>query len=146
MGEDSITSLYNTLLTTTIPAQEMFSWAGKVMANIVLGKTTFAQISGDYSSPRLIAQGKQSASYAIDLGLRQTFFNRNLSLNFMVRDLLNSRSRNTITYGEGFYQTNETYFHGRMIGLTATYNFGNMKPKKARQQETQDMNMDGGMD
>lgn len=146
MGEDSITSLYNSLLTTTIPAQEMFSWAGKVMANIVLGKTTFAQISGDYSSPRLIAQGKQSASYAIDLGLRQTFFNRNLSLNFMVRDLLNSRSRNTITYGEGFYQTNETYFHGRMIGLTATYNFGNMKPKKARQQETQDMNMDGGMD
>jgi len=62
----------------------------------------------------------------------------------MVRDLLNSRSRNSITYGNGFYQVNNSYFHGRMIGLTATYNFGNMKPKRTeRRQESQDVNMDG---
>lgn len=143
MDEDSITSIYNPALTAVIPAQEMFSWSGRVMANIMLGKTTSAQITGDYSSPRLVAQGRQTASYSIDLGVRQTFLNRNLSLNLMVRDLLNSRSRNSITYGNGFYQVNNSYFHGRMIGLTATYNFGNMKPKRTeRRQESQEMNMD----
>ena len=143
MDEDSITSIYNPALTAVIPAQEMFSWSGRVMANLMLGKTTSAQITGDYSSPRLVAQGRQTASYSIDLGVRQTFLNRNLSLNLMVRDLLNSRSRNSITYGNGFYQVNNSYFHGRMIGLTATYNFGNMKPKRTeRRQESQEMNMD----
>ena len=145
MGKDSITSIYNNALTTVIPAQEMFSWSGRVMANVILGKSTSAQVTGDYSSPRLVAQGSQTASYAIDLGLRQTFFNRALSLNLMVRDLLNSRSRNSITYGTGFTQTTNSYFHGRMVGLTATYSFGNMKPKKTdRKPESQEgMGMEG---
>ena len=145
MAKDSITSIYNNTLTTVIPAQEMFSWSGKIMANILLGKNTSGQITGDYSSPRLVAQGRETASYAIDLGLRQTFFNRALSLNLMVRDLLNSRSRNSVNYGKGFTQTSNSYFHGRMIGLTATYSFGNMKPKKVeRRAESQEgMNMDG---
>jgi len=140
---------YDNTITSIIPVQQNFSWSGRVMANIILGKTTFGQFTADYSAPRLIAQGKETASYSIDLGLRQTFFDRNLSLNFMVRDLLNTRKRNTVTWGEGFYQTNESYFHGRMIGLTATYNFGNMKPKKSDKKpesNSSDMNMDEGMD
>ncbi|MBN2764791.1 MAG: TonB-dependent receptor [Paludibacteraceae bacterium] len=144
MAADSVSSIYNPALTAIIPAQEMFSWSGRVMANLILGKNTSAQITGDYSSPRLIAQGSQTSSYAIDLGVRQTFLDRNLSLNLMVRDLLNSRNRNTITYGNGFYQEANSYFHGRMIGLTVTYNFGNMKPKRTeRRQDTQEMDMDG---
>lgn len=140
---------YDATITTVIPEQENFSWDAKVMANIVLSKTTFGQITGQYSAPRLIAQGRETPSYSIDLGLRQTFLNRNLSLNLMVRDLLNTRKRNTITWGDGFYQTNESYFHGRMIGLTVSYNFGNMKPKmdkKKQDNQQQDMNFDGSMD
>ena len=105
------------------------------MANIIMGKNTFGQITGEYSAPRLIAQGRETASYSIDLGLRQTFLNRALSINLMVRDLLNTRRRSSITRGNGFYQESESYFFGRMVGLTATYNFGNMKPKKTNQQK-----------
>ncbi|MBP1677477.1 MAG: TonB-dependent receptor [Bacteroidetes bacterium] len=122
---------YNTAIRTSIEAQDNFSWGGRVMANVILGRTTFGQITADYSAPRVIAQGKETASYSIDLGLRQTLFNRQLSLNFTVRDLLNSRKRNTTTWGDGFYQTNTSYFNGRMFGITATYNFGNMKPKQS---------------
>jgi len=122
---------YNTTIRTSIEAQDNFSWGGRVMANVILGRTTFGQITADYSAPRVIAQGKETASYSIDLGLRQTLFNRQLSLNFTVRDLLNSRKRNTTTWGDGFYQTNTSYFNGRMFSVTATYNFGNMKPKQS---------------
>lgn len=65
----------------------------------------------------------------------------------MVRDLLNSRKRTTFTYGNGYTQESQSYFSGRMIGLTATYNFGNMKPKQnAKKMNSSDMNMEGGMD
>ncbi|MDD2284254.1 MAG: TonB-dependent receptor [Paludibacter sp.] len=135
-------SPYNNSITRNIPEQENFSWTGRVIGNVILGKNTFGQITGQYSAPRLIAQGRQTASYSVDLGLRQTLFDRKLSLNFMVRDLLNTRRRSSVTWGDGFYQRSESYFSGRMIGLTATYNFGNMKPKKIEQQR----NDNGGGD
>lgn len=143
---------YNPAVSTLIPRQENVTWSGRMIANIMLGKTTTAQISGNYTAPQVIAQGERSAVYAIDLGLRKTFFDRNLSLNLTVRDLLNSRKMNSTTWGEGFYQTNNSRFNGRMIGLTATYNFGNMKPKKpdmkknAEEGRQNDDMMEEGMD
>lgn len=139
------TNPYNSSV-ITIPGQENFTWSGRVMGNIILGKSTFGQFTADYSAPRLIAQGKQSSSYAIDLGLRQTFLDRNLSVNLMVRDLLDSRRRSTVTWGDGFYQQSESYFHGRMVGMTVTYNFGNMKPKRSEQRRDESGSMDMGMD
>lgn len=136
---------YNSSISTLIPEQKNFSWSGRVMANIILGKNTSGQVTADYSAPTLIAQGKQSSSYAIDLGLRQTFMDRKLSLSLMVRDLLNSRKTNTTTWGDGFYQESKSYFHGRMIGLTASYSFGNTKAKndkKKTDNNQSDMMMD----
>lgn len=121
---------YNTAMQTVIPSQESFSWTARLMANIMFGKNTSGQITADYASPRIIAQGTETASYAVDLGLRQTFLDKSLSASLMVRDLFNTRSRSTVTWGDGFYQKSEFYFHSRMIGLTLSYNFGNMKPKK----------------
>lgn len=145
LNASTYTNPYNATI-VSIPSQENFTWSGRVMGNVILGKNTFGQITADYSAPRLIAQGSQSASYSIDLGLRQTFFDRNLSLNIMVRDLLDSRRRSSVTWGEGFYQRSESYFHGRMVGLTATWNFGNMKPKKPQQRREDSGMMDMGMD
>ncbi len=138
------TSPYDQAVVKTIPEQENFSWSGRVIGNIVLGKNTYGQITGQYSAPRLIAQGKETASYSVDLGLRQSLFDRKLSLNFMVRDLFNTRRRSSVTWGDGFYQRSESYFSGRMIGLTVTYNFGNMKPKKTDMQR--ENNGGGGED
>jgi len=137
---------YNTLLSTTIPGQDSFSWSARIMANLMFSKTFSGQISGGYEAPELIAQGKENASYSIDMGLRKTFYDRKLSLNLMVRDLLNSRSHSSTTWGDGFYQRSESSFHGRLVGVTVSYNFGNMKPKqkeKKTEEAAPDMNMEG---
>lgn len=127
--------------------QELFSWNARTMANFALSKTTFGQITAEYNAPRLIAQGKENANFAVDFGLRQTFLDKKLSLNLMVRDVFYSRKRNTTTTGPGYYQQGYTYWGGRMIGLTASYNFGNMKPKKQEKSGQQEMNsMDSGME
>lgn len=130
---------YDSSISTLIPEQQNFTWSARVMGNVMFGKNTFGQITGDYSAPRLIAQGRETASYSIDLGLRQTLLNRALSINLMVRDLLNSRRRSSVTWGDGFYQRTENYFSGRMIGVSVSYNFGNMKPKKMPQQRDNEM-------
>lgn len=123
------TNPYNPTITTTIPEQSNFSWSGNIMANFMLSKTFSGQITGEYDSPRLIAQGTRNASYSIDFGIRKTFLNRKFSLSLNVRDLLNSDRERSSTSGAGFSQTTENYFHGRMGMLTLSYNFGNMKPK-----------------
>jgi len=141
---------YNTAIQTTIPGQDNFSWSANVLANFMLSKTLSGQISGEYESPQLIAQGKQNEMYTLDLGLRKTFMDRKLSISVNIRDILNSASFKSTTSGSGFYQTSSNYFHGRMFGLTASYNFGTMKAKKTDQMkkkegagDMQDMNMEG---
>ena len=137
----------NNVTTTTIPGQSSISWSGNIMANFMLSKNFSGQITGEYESPELIAQGKENSKYSIDLGVRQTFMDRKLSVSLNVRDLLNSDRNNQTTSGSGFSQTSSSYFHGRMVGVSVSYNFGNMKPKPAdmkKKQSTQDMNMEGG--
>lgn len=139
---------YNTSITTSIPEQADFSWSANIMANFMLSKTFSGQITAEYSAPTLIAQGYETPEYQVNLGLRKTFLDRKLSLSLMANDIFNFNKERTVTWGTGFYQYSESYFHRRMIGLTATYNFGNMKPKMAQKktQGSSDMMMDGGME
>ena len=58
----------------------------------------------------------------------------------MARDILNSRGRKSERWSDNFYEYSENQWHGRTIGLTVTYNFGNMKPKRRPMRE----NMSGG--
>jgi outer membrane receptor protein involved in Fe transport len=138
---------YNSSIVIPIPGQSNFSWSANVMANFMLSKTFSGQITAQYASPQLIAQGTEDAKYSIDLGVRQTFMNRNMSVSLNVRDLLNSDRDNQTTSGSGFSQKTSSYFHGRMIGLTLSYNFGNMKPKQSEMKKKEaapDLNIEGG--
>jgi outer membrane receptor protein involved in Fe transport len=140
---------YNSAIIIPIAGQSNFSWSANVMANLMLSKTFSGQITGNYASKQLIAQGTENGKYSIDLGIRKSFMNRNLSVSMNVRDLLNSDHNNQTTSGTGFYQKTSTYFHGRMYGLTLSYNFGNMKPKAAdmkKKQGSQDPNPENATD
>lgn len=144
---DSASYIKNNVVLARTPQQELFSWNARVMANFALSKTFFGQVTAEYNAPQLIAQGKEMANFAVDLGLRKTFWDKKINLNLMVRDLFDSRRRQAITYGQGYSQTSYSYWGGRMIGLTATYNFGNMKPKQTEKKQNSDgMNMDSNME
>jgi hypothetical protein len=136
---------YDSTVTTTIPGQDSFSWTASELLNFNLSKTFSGQITARYSSPQIISQGLKQDKYTLDLGVRQTFMDRKLSVNLNVRDLLNSNRDRTTTSGIGFSQTSESYFNGRMLAVSVSYNFGNAKPKKAdmkKKQNTQDTDME----
>jgi len=132
---------YNPLIRTTIAGQDNFSWTASILANFMLSKTFSGQVTARYASPQIIAQGLKENKYSIDLGVRQTFMDRKLSVNLNVRDLLNSNKDRTNTTGNGFTQSSESFFHTRMINLSVSYSFGNSKPKKQdlkKRQENQE--------
>jgi len=132
--------------TITIPKQDIFAFSARINAQFLFTKTFSGQLSANYRSPRVVAQGTSSHSYSIDLGLRKTFLNKQLALSFNIRDLLDSRARRTTTYGDGFWQYQERRWHSREIGLTLTYSFGNTQMNKPKQNTNAAGDMSGGGD
>ena len=113
-----------------LPSQNIFAGSVRLNAQFMFTKNFSGQISARYRSPRVVAQGTTSHSYSIDIGLRHTFLNKQLVLALNVRDLLDSRARRNITWGEGFWQFSENRWHSRNISLTITYNFGNQMGRR----------------
>lgn len=122
--------LNGTFVEVDLPAQNILAWSARINAQFLFTKTFSGQVSARYRSPRVVAQGQTAHRYAIDLGLRKTFLNKQLALALNLRDILNSRSRRNTTWGDSFWQYQDKQWHSRTISLTLTYNFGNNRPKE----------------
>jgi len=129
-------------IAVNLAGQNIFAGSVRINAQFLFTKNFTGQISANYRSPRVVAQGTTSHSYSIDIGLRHTFLNKQLALALNVRDLLDSRARRNTTWGDGFWQFSENRWHSRSISLTVTYNFGNQQGRR-RQGERGDMNGGG---
>ena len=128
--------------------QNIFAGSVRLNAQFMFTKNFSGQISGNYRSPRVVAQGATSHSYSIDIGLRHTFLNKQLALALNVRDILDSRARRNTTWGNGFWQFSENRWHSRSVSLTLTYNFGNNQLKRWNREDAggaaEDMGDDSG--
>ena len=121
--------------------QSNFSWNFRMIAQAMLPKGFMLQVTGGYNAPQAIAQGMSKGNYFVDAGLRTSV--KNFSFNLNVRDIFNSRSRSSITYGNGYELDSKNWRGGRNISLTVTYSFGNMKPERNRQRN-QNQQQGGG--
>lgn len=110
--------------------QNIFAGSVRINAQFMFTKNFSGQLTGNYRSPRIVAQGTTSHSYSIDVGLRYTLLNKQLALALNARDLLDSRARRNTTWGDGFWQFSENRWHSRTISFTITYNFGNQMGKR----------------
>ena len=68
-------------------SNEDFSWNAKIIANLILPASFSLQLTGNYNSRQLIAQGYRKSNYSLDAGIRKAFLNRKLSLSINGRDL-----------------------------------------------------------
>jgi outer membrane receptor protein involved in Fe transport len=118
--------------TINIPEQSSFSWNAKSIANIMLPANLSAQITGSYTAPYFISQGKNMGNYEVDLGLRQMLLHKKFILNLNVRDIFNSNRSKIETWGPNYKQESLNYFNGRMVSLNISYNFGNSTPKRGK--------------
>ncbi|MDO5571394.1 MAG: TonB-dependent receptor [Bacteroidales bacterium] len=121
-----------------------FSWDGRMIANVLLPWSMSLQLTGNYSSEQKTAQGKDFSRYWLDFGLRKSFMDKKLSVAITGRDILNSREMKSYRFGENFTQTSINKWGGTQIGISLTYNFGNMKSSKKKNQKN-DNSMDSEM-
>ena len=118
-----------------IARTETFSWNARINANVKILSNLSAQVTAYYNAPRLVAQGTVDHRYGLNAGIKASFFNKALSVNFTVNDILNSRSNSLRTnYSDNFYQESANTSIGRNYRLSLSYNFGNMRPKKNKNQ------------
>jgi outer membrane receptor protein involved in Fe transport len=125
---------------------DAFSWNVRMNGQWMLPKNFTGQVSGSYSAPRIVAQGKTKAAYSVDLGLRKSLMDRKFMVSLNVQDLFNSSKKESILQGSSFRQESSNQFHGRTLRLNVTWNFGNLKPKEKPDKENKRQDSSEGMD
>ena len=112
-----------------------FTWNARIIGNFMLPHNWSMQLRGDYRAKSLIAQGYRYPSWRLDWGVRKGFGN-NLSASLNVRDVFNQFYHRNHTEGTGFTQESMHWHGGRLISLTLSYSFGNMKAKMQKQKSS----------
>ena len=108
---------------------ENFAWDARLLASVILPYNFTVQATGNYRSRQVITQGYRKANGSLDLGVRKTFFNKQLALAFNWRDVFNSRRFENYTDGPTFWRHQKNHRDPR-INVQLTWNFGNMTQKK----------------
>ncbi|MCK9155826.1 MAG: TonB-dependent receptor [Paludibacteraceae bacterium] len=121
----------------TIKERSSLSWTARITADITFPANYLGQISGNYSSPKAIAQGKTLSNYQVNASVKKSFFERKLTAALGVRDIFNSRNRKTETWSDDFDQTSESHRNGRTLNFNLTYRFGNNKMSKDKEKKGQ---------
>ena len=130
-----------------IARTENFSWNARINANVKILSNLSAQVTAYYNAPLLIAQGSVDHRYGLNAGIKASFFDKALSINFTVNDILNSRSHSLRTsWSDNFYQESATTSIGRNYRLSLSYNFGNMKPKRNKNAQPNNQNTSSGFE
>ena len=115
-----------------------FVWTTNFSSIFLPTKTTRLSLSAIYNGPSINLQGKQKATYMINLGIRQEIFKRKASLALSVRDLFATFKIENELNGEGYTTIVSIKPESRVATLTFTYNFNNYRQRA--QDESMDLN------
>lgn len=96
-------------------------------------------LSGVYTGPTLMLQGRMASTFMLNAGYTQTFLKRAASLTLGVRDMLSTYRIRMETYGEGLQVLTDLRPESPVITLTFTYNLNNYQ-RKAPDSEAMDLN------
>ena len=119
--------------TITGESDDNFSWNMRCQASIILPYDISIQVTGNYRARQVITQGYRKANYGMNIGVRKNFFDKKLTVSLNCRDVLDSRKWETYTSGPTFNRHQKNWRGGRRFQLNVSWNFGNMKQKKAEE-------------
>lgn len=111
------------------------SWFGRFSSKVSLPAKIDWQTNAYYRGASEGAQTKNEGILSIDMALSKDLFNENASLTLNVRDLLNSRKRDSFTTTEFFERDSEFQWRQRSITLSFTYMFNQQKRDRERKRE-----------
>jgi len=113
-------------------------WTTNFSSIFLPTKTTRISLSAIYNGPSINLQGKQKATYMINMGIRQELFKRKASLALSVRDIFATFKFENELLGEDYSTIVSMKPESRVATLTFTYNFNNYRQRA--QDESMDLN------
>ena len=127
------------------------SWFARFSSKVTLPASIEWQTNAFYRGASENIQGTSDDILSIDLAFAKDIFNRNATIAFNVRDLLNSRKRESFTQTEFFERDSRFQWRERSFTLSLTYRFNQQKMEQERQRRAEengemDNNMGDGID
>lgn len=126
---DIIDPLYRQKVHVNGPEENRFTWSLRMQGNLRLPHDWSIQATGNYRSKEAVSQGYRDPSYGLDMGIRKQFLGKKLMVALNCRDVLNSRRFTQNSMTDTFEQYGKFWRHSRKVGITLTWNFGNMQRK-----------------
>lgn len=115
-------------------ANSNITWTARLNSIFLFGKNTRFVITGNYTGPSIMLQGRQAGTFMLNLGLTQTMLKRQASLTLGVRDLLRTGRSKLEMYSEGLNVYTNIRPESPMVTLTFTYNFNNYQQRVEKEQ------------
>jgi len=100
---------------------DAFSWYGKMINNFTWKKSKL-QLTGNYNAPTVTPQGKNFATYYIDLGFQQQL-RENIHIGLVATDIFNTLRSGGITRTSEFVNNRKMKSDTRAVLLTFAYTF-----------------------
>ena len=106
------------------------SWFARFSSKVTLPEKIDWQTTAQYRGPRNNAQTESKGIFSVNLAFSKDILKNNGTIGLNVRDLLNSRKRNSITITDTFTSESEFQWRQRSITMSFTYR---LNQKKQRQ-------------
>jgi outer membrane receptor protein involved in Fe transport len=119
-----------------------FAWNSKLNASVNITKTTLFQVNTQYRSKALTAQGMRQPTWFMNLGFRQDFWKKKISVLLTVSDLFNSMAWKNSIDTPVLIQESTRRRDARVFYAGLVFNFG-VNGKKTKDVK---LEYDNGMD
>lgn len=137
---------YYELISENYNSGSTFSWDARINNTIRLKKTgTSFQIGANYSGPEIEAQGKEYASWMANIGIRQDFLDRKLSLSVNVRNVFVTMKHESISETDAFYLYTLRQPKTPIISFSVTYKINDFKSRKEKGMDSEGEGGDEGI-
>ena len=111
-------------------------FSARMQSNMTLPQNFTLQLTGNYNSPFVMAQGRFVGMTGMDIGLRKDFLHGLFNAALSVSDVFNTQQFEVFTSGSNFEQHAVRKRETRIVMLTLTTRFGNLKPDASRRKPT----------
>jgi hypothetical protein len=107
-----------------VDKKDIVSFSANFNSSISFTTRTMAQISANYKSARLTPQGKNYPSFVLNIGIRQDFFKKKMSVLLSASDLLRTLQEKSELNTAYIKQTSIRRRDAQIIYVGISYRFG----------------------
>ena len=121
-----------------------YSWSGRLVSNMRLGRGWNLQVNGFYTSPIIMLQGEIDAMYSASAGIRKNIWDNRGSITMNISDIFNTMEFSTFNYGDNFFMNMDRKRTSRYISFGFTYRINEFQRRNNNRNQMMDDENGGG--